>query len=112
MFALLENILTPTRRFVNSIFLDQDAFYVISCTLSTLLTLYLLQKIFNNVLKHGVAGTAQLFLISFIKKIPGGKTLIDAELEKTKKDLLKELKPPLTKHEVYLDLPDKGKIVN
>ena len=108
MFALLESLVNPTRIFVNSIFIDQDAFSVILCTLLTILTLYILQKIITNVLKHGIVGTIQLFFISTIKAIPGGKKIIDAELEKTKQDLKRELKPPSSKHKIYNDLPDKG----
>lgn len=108
MLALLETLLNPTRIFVNSIFTDQDAFSVILCTLLTILTLYILQKILTNVLKHGFIGSIQLFFISTIKAIPGGKGIIDAELEKVKQDLRRELKPPSSKHKVYNDLPDKG----
>ena len=107
MFALLEKLSNPIRIYVNSVFIDQDAFSVILCTLLTALTLYLFQKTLTNLLKHGFMGTIQLFVISMIKAAPGGKKLIEAELEKTKDELRRELKPAPSKHKVYHDLPDE-----
>ena len=104
---MLTGLVGPLRFFVNSIFDEQDAFSVILCTLMTLLTLYVFQKLLGNLLKHGLTGTVQLLFVSTIKRLPGGQGLIDAEMEKSKQDLARELKPPLSKHKEYRDLPEE-----
>ena len=96
------------RAHINSLFPNQDPFSIIIRTLFTLICLYSLNKTRRSVLKNGIIGTFQLFFLSMIKKMPGGGKLIAAEMDKTKQDLIKTLKPPSSKHKVYYDLPDKG----
>ena len=87
-----------------------DPGVIILIFVTTLCVILETSKIIKLINKYGVSGTIQLFLITFIKNVPGGKKLIGKELEKTKKDLNKLLnsKFPKSKHGDFYELPQHG----
>eukprot|EP01083_Nonionella_stella_P144417 450866_1 len=97
MSSVANEKLQTLRGLVNSLFVDYDPFSIIVYTLFTLLTLYLFQKVANNVLTTAKA-----------KAIHGGGALNLAELEQSRKQLSSALPTHSSKHDVYHTLPDQG----
>jgi len=95
-------------KMINRLFVGRDAFFVVLCTVFTALMLQSSRKMIAILSKHGVLGTIQLVAILTIKKVPGGQKLIESELEKTRRDLQRELKPSPSKHAVHRQIPQKG----
>lgn len=77
-------------------------------TTITIASLYLFHKLYCGARKHGAVGAVQLIFLSALKTVPGGRGVIAAELDKTRQDLIKTLKPPKSKHKVYYELPEEG----
>ena len=101
-------MLDQVRCWINNVFHQQDAFTIILSTAFTIFVLYAISKMYPIVRRYGLVGALQLLFLSTLKRVPGGKGLIDSELQKARDDLKRELKAPKSKHAVYHKLPEEG----